>query len=66
MTNTQLRIISALVLVGIVTVAIAIGKSTAIAMIGFVGLLVVDEVIVNFLDYKRKNIGYLVSNLTYM
>jgi len=65
MTNTQLRIISALVLVGIVTVAIAIGKSTAIAMIGFVGLLVVDEVIVNFLDYKRKNIGYLVSNLTY-
>lgn len=65
LSNTQLRIISALVLAAIVAVAIAIGVPTALGLIGIVGIFVVDEIIVNFLNYKRSHISYLISILTF-
>lgn len=61
MSNTQLRIISAVVLAIIVGVVIAFGETSSLVFIGIIGLLVVDEVVVNFLEFKRKHIGYILA-----
>ena len=45
MSNTQLRIISALVLAIIVGICITIGTASSLGLIGTIGILVVDEVI---------------------
>ncbi len=66
MSNTQLRIISAVVLAIIVGVCITFGAVSSLALIGVIGLLVVDEVIVNFLGFKRSHIGYLISQVTFV
>jgi len=65
MSNTQLRIISAVVLAMIVAAVIIIGKTASLIFIGIIGLLVVDEVIVNFLSFKRNHIGYLISQAVF-
>lgn len=65
MSNTQLRIISAVVLALIVATVIIIGKTASLIFIGVIGLLVVDEVIVNFLSFKRNHIGYLISQVVF-
>jgi phosphatidate cytidylyltransferase len=61
MNNTQLRIVSALVLALIVAVSIVLGTTSTLIFIGIIGLLVIDEIIVNFLNYKRKHLNYLIS-----
>lgn len=66
MSNTQLRIISALVLVAIVAIAISFGVGTSLALIGIVGVFVVDEVIVNFLNFRRNHISYIISMVTFI
>tara|TARA_B100001971_G_C18267956_1_gene595941 strand:- start:34626 stop:35468 length:843 start_codon:yes stop_codon:yes gene_type:complete len=66
LSNTQLRIISALVMVLIVIAALAFGRSSSLIAIGFVGFFVIDEIIVNFLNYKRSHVAYLVSMLSYV
>jgi phosphatidate cytidylyltransferase len=66
MSNTQLRIVSALVLALVVAVSILLGTTSTLIFIGLIGLLVIDEVIVNFLNYKRKHINYLISQVSYV
>jgi phosphatidate cytidylyltransferase len=66
MSNTQLRIISALVLAMIVTLCLVIGKSATILFIGLVGFFVIDEFILNFLNFKRNNKSYMVSVITFI
>lgn len=63
--NTQLRIISALVLVAMVAVALSLGVDTSLGFVGLIGVLVVDEVIVNFLNFKRNHISYLISVVSF-
>ena len=62
--NTKLRIISALGMLVIVAVSVSLGRGTALALIGLVGLLVVDEFIVNFLEFTRRHIGYVIAQAT--
>jgi len=66
LSNTQLRIISALVMTAMVVTCLAFGKTTSIAVIGLVGILVTDEIIVNFLSFKRSHVSYIVSMLTFI
>jgi phosphatidate cytidylyltransferase len=66
MSNTQLRIISALVLATIVGICITMGATSSLGLIGVFGILVVDEVIVNFLGFKRSHIGYIISQITFI
>ena len=44
LSNTQLRIISALVMVLIVIATLAFGRSSSLIAIGFVGFFVIDEI----------------------
>lgn len=66
LSNTQLRIISAIVMVLIVIAALAFGRSTSLIAIGFVGIFVIDEIIVNFLNYQRSHVSYLLSMTSYV
>ncbi len=58
MSNTQLRVISALVLVAIVVASVILGKVAFLTLVGVVGVLVLDEFIVNFLNSSRKTLSY--------
>ena len=66
LSNTQLRIISALVMTMMVIAALAFGRVTSLAAIGLVGIFVIDEIIVNFLNYKRSHVSYIISMLSYL
>lgn len=66
MTNTNLRIISALVLVGIVTLAIYLGVTASLIIVGLLGILVIDEFLINFLSLKRSYFSYYFSQLTFI
>lgn len=61
LSNTQLRVASALVLLLIVIVAIGMGKISALGLLLVVGLLVVDEFFVNFLSGSRNTLSYILS-----
>lgn len=65
LSNTQLRVISALILLAIVSAAISFGVNSSLALIGVVGIFVVDEVVVNFLNYKRSHISYIISVISF-
>ncbi len=66
MSNTQLRIVSALVLALIVTLCLIIGKSATLLFIGLVGFFVIDEFILNFLNFSRSNKSYIISIVTFV
>lgn len=66
MTNTQLRIVSAIVILAIVLTCVLLGQTASLILIGVIGTLVVDEVIVNFLGQKRNHFSYLVSQATFI
>jgi len=66
MTNTQIRIISGLVLLGIVAACLYLGPKACLVFIGVIGVLVIDEVIVNFYDQKRASKRYLLAQSTYV
>lgn len=66
LSNTQLRIISALVLVVMVAMALSFGVGSSLGLIGLVGVFVVDEVIVNFLNFRRNHISYIISMASFI
>ncbi len=66
MSNTQIRIISGLFLMGIVAAAIASGPQMTLVLVGLLGPLVVDEIIVNFYEQKRTGKRYLLAQTIYI
>lgn len=66
MSNTKLRIISALILVGILVVVLNLGVIASLLLVGSIGSLVIDEVLLNFLSIKRTHPNYIISQLTYI
>ena len=58
MSNTKARIISALIMLIIVVAAVVLGKWTTLAAILVVGLLCLDELMVNFSQIKRSDFKY--------
>ncbi|MEX0798628.1 MAG: phosphatidate cytidylyltransferase [Bacteriovoracaceae bacterium] len=61
MSNTQLRIISAIGLLLIVFGAAFFGRIPFLALLTVVGTLVLDEFIVNFLSFSRKHVSYILA-----
>lgn len=57
--NTQLRIISALIMALIVVCAVLAGKWATIIVCLIVGLLCIDELLINFSELHRKHFLYL-------
>lgn len=66
MTNTQLRIFSALILLLVVLICMALGKMYGLILIGFAGFLIVDEILTNFAEIRRDHISYIFSTLSYV
>ncbi|MCT4643328.1 MAG: phosphatidate cytidylyltransferase [Bacteriovoracaceae bacterium] len=66
MSNTWKRIISALIMTGIVLVCVYYGFYSSIALIGIVGKLVVDEVLLNFVRVSKKSMIYNILSISFL
>lgn len=66
MTNTNLRIISAIVMILILVISSFIGREAMLALVGVIGFFVVDEFVVNINKKNRKHISYIASQLTFI
>tara|TARA_Y100000780_G_scaffold132772_1_gene119532 strand:- start:260882 stop:261715 length:834 start_codon:yes stop_codon:yes gene_type:complete len=64
--NTKLRVYSALGMLLILVAAVALGQGASLALIGIVGLLVLDEFIVNFLEFSRRHLSYILSQVSFI
>lgn len=65
MTNTQLRILSALVLVALVGACVWAGRFSSLVFVGLASLLIIDEVLVNFFKRLRNSKRYLICQLVF-
>jgi phosphatidate cytidylyltransferase len=65
MSNTQLRIISAVVLALIVGFCMYMGPTAAHIMVAVIGLLIIEEFSTNFLDVKRTSFTYIFNMITF-
>ncbi|MBT4791031.1 MAG: phosphatidate cytidylyltransferase [Halobacteriovoraceae bacterium] len=66
MSNTQLRIISALVLVLIIVIALSFGTTGLLALLFLSGVLLVDELVGNMILKTRKNVQYFLAVLVFV
>lgn len=66
MTNTQLRFLSAGVMLSIVGLCLFLDNAFALALVGLAGAIVTDEVLTNFAGLSRRAKSYLFSISTYI
>ncbi|MBT7609035.1 MAG: phosphatidate cytidylyltransferase [Bacteriovoracaceae bacterium] len=66
MSNTQLRIVSALMLSAIVAACIVAGNQMVLILFGAVSILAIDELVCNFFKKKRFSIRYQLSELIFI
>ena len=66
MTNTQQRIVSALVLFFILLVSVYFGKIGMLVFTGAVGILLVDELSFNMFKVPRAHFSYIVSQISFI
>ena len=66
MTNTQKRIVSAFTIIAGVIGIFLIGPEAVLAFVAFVGLLAIDELLVNFLKRSRASVSYLFSQVLFV
>ena len=66
MTNTQLRIISAVAMMLIVCFAAYVGPKGLLILVFVSGILLVDEFLFNMLDVARSHFSYLTSQVTFV
>lgn len=64
--NTTQRIVSAFVMVIIASTALYYGRLSTLALMAIVGLLVNDEIYINFFKNKRVSFGYTVTQLLFV
>lgn len=65
MSNTRIRVISALVLVAILSTTIYLGPNYFIAFMGLTALFIIDEVFVNFFKLQRVGVDYFLALLLF-
>jgi len=65
MSNTKLRIISALVMLCIFVLALISGKIALLFLLLLCGLILVDEFVSNMFGQSRSSVNYLLSMLTF-
>ena len=58
MSNTKQRVISALVMALLVVICVAVGKLPTLILVMAVGILCIDELLVNFAELKRQSFNY--------
>lgn len=66
MSNTMTRIVSSFAMLAIVAITIYLGKEATIIFLGVVGLIMIDEISVNFFDIERKHHFYFLTHLSFL
>ncbi|MCO4753930.1 MAG: phosphatidate cytidylyltransferase [Bacteriovoracaceae bacterium] len=66
MSNTQLRVISAIGLLLILVAAFVLGREASLILIGIVGVLVLDEFVCNFLEFSRRHVSYVIAQVSFV
>mgnify|MGYP002332560248 FL=1 len=66
MNNTQLRILSAIVLVAIVVAALYMGITQTLIFLMIAGVICVDELYCNFVKKPRFSIGYFITQTAFV
>lgn len=66
MSNGTTRIISGLVLLGLVALCLFLGQKASLIAIGIIGPFVIDEIITNFYDQSRSSKRYIFAQSIYI
>lgn len=66
MSNTKVRIISGIILLLIVVACVVSGPKACLVMMGVIGVLVIDELIVNFYDQRRNSKRYFLAQIFFI
>lgn len=66
MSNTKTRIISGIFLLLIVVSCVYMGQKASLALMGLIGVLVIDELIVNFYDQRRNSKRYVLAQTLFI
>ncbi len=66
MSNNTLRIISALIMLVFVGGCLYLGEKVTLSVIGLIGPLIIDEIIVNFYEQKRFSLKYIIAQAIYL
>ncbi len=61
MSNTNLRVISAVVMVALLIGIVSLGALALTYFLIFLGVLLIDEILVNFLQIKRFSLSYITA-----
>lgn len=64
--NTTTRILSSLVLITITVISFILGTKALTALLTLVGVLIIDEILVNFFKRSRKSASYIVTELCFV
>jgi phosphatidate cytidylyltransferase len=65
MSNNTVRIISGLILLGIVALCLYLGQTASLIAVGVIGPFIIDEIITNFYDQPRVSIRYFLAQSFY-
>jgi phosphatidate cytidylyltransferase len=65
MSNGTTRIISGLILLGLVALCLFLGQTASLIAIGIIGPFVIDEIITNFYDQNRTSKRYILAQTIY-
>lgn len=65
MSNGTTRIISGVILLWLVGLCLYLGQKASLIGIGFIGPLIIDELITNFYDQRRFSKRYIVAQIFY-
>lgn len=66
MSNGTTRIISGLVLIGLVALCLFLGQKASLIAIGVIGPFVIDEIITNFYNQSRSSKRYILAQAIYI
>lgn len=66
MSNNTIRILSGIVLLGLMSLCLYLGQSASLTAIGVIGVFIIDEIITNFYDQNRFSLRYLVAQIFYV
>lgn len=64
--NTKLRIYSGLVIMMLIALVLFLGKEVTQLFTFLVGILITDEILINFFKLSRKDTEYKLSNILYL
>lgn len=65
MSNNTVRIISGLIMIGILAACLIIGRPATLVLFGVIGLFLIDEIITNFYTQDRTSKRYILAQVIF-